>query len=141
MTRFRSKSERITNDFLKNKRVSFQFEPYFIKYMWVENKKYLPDFVLDNGIVLEVKGRFTLDDRKKHLFLRKSNPDLDVRFVFNNPNSKLYKGAKSTYANWCSKHGFLFCKLSDGIPEGWISGKKRNKNSFRNRRDNKKKKS
>jgi hypothetical protein len=126
MTRFRSKSERITNDFLKDKKVSFKFEPYFIKY---------------NGIVLEVKGRFTLDDRKKHLFLRKSNPDLDVRFVFNNPNSKLYKGAKSTYADWCSKHGFLFCKLSDGIPEGWISGKRRNKTSSRDRGNNKKKKS
>ena len=65
MTRFRSKSEKITNDFLKDKKVLFKFEPYFIKYIWIENKKYLPDFVLDNGIVLEVKGRFTLDDRKK----------------------------------------------------------------------------
>ena len=140
MTKFRSKSEEITSGLLKDKKVLFKFEPYFIKYIWIENKKYLPDFVLDNGIVLEVKGRFTLDDRKKHLFLRKSNPDLDVRFVFDNPNTKLYKGAKSTYADWCSKQGFLFCKLSDGIPEGWISGKKRNKNSSRNRRDNKKKK-
>ena len=140
MTRFRSKSEKKANDFLKDKKVSFKFEPYYVKYMWIEDKKYLPDFVLDSGIILEVKGRFTLDDRKKHLFLRESNPDLDVRFVFDNPNTKLYKGAKSTYADWCSKQGFLFCKLSDVIPEGLISGKKRNKNSSKNRRDNKKKK-
>jgi len=140
MTKFRSKSERITNDFLLDKGIDFSFEPYFIKYMWIESKKYLPDFVLDNGILLEVKGRFTLQDRKKHLFLRDSNPDLDVRFVFNNPNSKLYKGAKSTYADWCVKHGFLYCKLSDGIPEGWLNGKTRNKNPSRNRRNNKKKK-
>ena len=96
MKRFRSKSEKKANDFLKDKKVSFKFEPYYVKYMWIENKKYLPDFVLDNGIILEVKGRFTLDDRKKHLFLRESNPDLDVRFVFDNPNTRLYKGAKST---------------------------------------------
>ena len=140
MKRFRSKSEKKANDFLKEKKVSFEFEPYYVKYMWIEDKKYLPDFVLDNGIILEVKGRFTLADRKKHLFLRKSNPDLDVRFVFDNPNTKLYKGAKSTYADWCSKQDFLFCKLSDGIPEWWTSEKKRNKDSSRNRRDNKKKK-
>jgi hypothetical protein len=42
-----------------DKGINFSFEPYFIKYMWIESKKYLPDFVLDNGILLEVKGRFT----------------------------------------------------------------------------------
>tara|TARA_R110000796_G_scaffold19249_1_gene57828 strand:+ start:231 stop:578 length:348 start_codon:yes stop_codon:yes gene_type:complete len=99
--------------------------------MWIESKKYLPDFILPSGIILEVKGRFKLDDRKKHLFLRKSNPELDVRFVFDNPNNKLNKGGKSTYADWCNKNGFLFCKLSDGLPDGWIDGKIKRKDGHR----------
>jgi hypothetical protein len=64
MTKFRSKSERITNDFLLDKGINFSFEPYFIKYMWIESKKYLPDFVLDNGILLEVKGRTSFSSRE-----------------------------------------------------------------------------
>ncbi len=80
--KFRSRSERRAADYLIALNVDFEFEPHYIPYMWIESKKYLPDFILPSGIILEVKGRFTLDDRKKHLFLRQSNPDLDVRFVF-----------------------------------------------------------
>ena len=91
--------------------------------MWIEHKKYLPDFVLDDtGIILEVKGRFTREDRKKHLFLRESNPDADVRFVFTNSKNKIYKGSKTSYADWCTKNDFLFCDLKDGIPEEWLYG-------------------
>ena len=25
-----------------------------------------------------------------------------------------------TYAGWCDKHGFKYCKLGDGIPEDWL---------------------
>jgi len=99
--------------------------------MWIESKKYLPDFILPSGIILEVKGRFKLDDRKKHLFLRQSNHEMDIRFVFDNPNNKLNKGGKSTYADWCDKNGFLFCKLSDGLPDGWIDGKIKRKDGHR----------
>jgi hypothetical protein len=101
--------------------------------MWIESKKYLPDFILPSGIILEVKGRFKLDDRKKHLFLRKSNPELDVRFVFDNPNNKLNKGGKSTYADWCNKNGFMFCKLSNGLPDGWLNGKVNRTNGHENK--------
>ena len=111
--RYRSGSEKKTGDLLDSLNVSYSFEPHYIKYTWVEYKKYLPDFLLPNGILLEVKGRFKLEDRKKHLFIRKEFPELDIRFVFDNPNNKLNKGAKSTYADWCIKNDFLFCRNSD----------------------------
>jgi len=137
--RYRSKSERTTAEYLKSIKVKYKFEPYYIPYMWVESKKYLPDFILPSGIILEVKGRFTLEDRKKHLFLRKSNPDLDIRFVFDRPASKLYKRSKTTYADWCDKHNFKYCKLSDGLPDSWLNETKR-KSSSRNRKSSRKSK-
>lgn len=120
--RYRSGSEKKTGDLLDSLNISYSFEPHYINYTWVEYKKYLPDFILPNGIVLEVKGRFKLEDRKKHLFIREAYPNLDIRFVFDNPNNKLNKGGKSTYADWCIKNNFLFCKNSDHqIIEEWAN--------------------
>ena len=71
-------------------------------------RNYTPDYVLPNGIVIETKGRFTLEDRKKHLLIREIYPELDLRFVFSNPNNCLRKGSKTTYADWCKKSNFLY---------------------------------
>ena len=85
----------------------------------MKNRTYTPDFLLDNGIIIETKGRFTVHDRQKHLMIRKQYGDEhDIRFVFSNPNQKLYKGAKSTYAQWCDKKGFKYAK--EYIPEAWF---------------------
>ena len=96
-----------------------------ITYEVHEIKKYYRDFRLANGIIIETKGRFMTADRKKHLLIKKQHPDLDVRFVFSNPNQKLYKGAKSTAAQWCEKYGFKYAKKS--IPEEWFNENKSNK--------------
>ena len=117
---FRSNSEHSCSLLLASHKVDYSYEPYSIPYEWKEDKKYIPDFVLPNGIILEVKGRFMLEDRKKHLFLRSQHPDVDIRFIFDNPYRKMYKGGKMTYADWCVKHKFKFCKLNEGIPEDWL---------------------
>jgi len=113
MPKFRSGSERRLYDFLKSNKLKHRYEPYKIKYRVSLIRRYLPDFVLPNGIVLEVKGRFATADRQKHLYIRQEHPLLDVRFVFDNPKSKLYKGSKTTYADWCTKHNFKFCSAKD----------------------------
>lgn len=100
--------------------VKFEYESLKIEFIQPAKKRfYTPDFILPNGILIETKGRFLTTDRMKHLYVRDSNPDLDIRFVFQNPNSKLYKGAKSTYADWCTKHEFLYAKKE--IPLEWIN--------------------
>lgn len=53
-----------------------------------------PDFVLTNNIIIETKGLFTSPDRRKHVWIKKQHPELDIRFVFTNSKAKLYKGAK-----------------------------------------------
>jgi len=111
--KYRSGSEKRLGDFLKENKVRNRYEPYKIKYQVSLLRRYLPDFVLSNGIILEVKGRFVSADRQKHLYIRQNHPLIDIRFVFDNPKSKLYKGAKSTYADWCDKHNFKYCASKD----------------------------
>lgn len=71
-----------------------------------------------NGIIIEAKGIFNTADRQKHLLIKQQYPHLDIRFVFSSPTHKIYKGSKSTYADWCEQHGFLYAaKL---IPAAWF---------------------
>tara|TARA_B100000780_G_scaffold264386_1_gene219022 strand:- start:8900 stop:9241 length:342 start_codon:yes stop_codon:yes gene_type:complete len=86
------------------------------------NHKYTPDFKLPKTggfFYIESKGRFELTDRKKHEYIREQHPDIDLRFVFSNARSKLYKGSKTTYADWCDKHGFVWANKT--IPKEWLS--------------------
>ncbi len=79
--------------------------------------RYLPDFVLKNGIIVETKGRFVTADRQKHLLIKEQHPDLDIRFVFSNANTRISKQSKTTYAMWCDKHGFLYADKK--VPIEW----------------------
>jgi len=128
---YRSNSELNTAFVLTKYNIEFKYEPDKIPYEWREDKNYIPDFLLPNGIILEVKGRFMLEDRKKHLFLRDQHPDVDIRFVLDNPYRKLYKGGKMTYADWCDKYNFKYCKGGEGIPLEWFK-----KNAKRRHRTN-----
>ena len=106
--------------------IKVEYEASKIPYVIPESShKYSPDFELPNGIYIETKGRFVLADRKKHLLLKSQKPELDIRFVFTNSAAKINKGSKTTYADWCNKHGFLYAdKL---IPEAWIAEKGKKK--------------
>ena len=95
---YKSNSEYEAAQQLHKLKIAFEYEKDTLPYEWREDKKYTPDFFLPNGVVLEVKGRFMAEDRKKHLFIKSQYPDLDIRFVFDNPYRKLYKGGKMTYA-------------------------------------------
>lgn len=84
-----------------------------------KTRRYTPDFVLlHNGIVVETKGRFVTADRQKHLYVQQEYPALDLRFVFSNPNSRISKQSKTTYAKWCETKGFQYS--SRFIPDAWL---------------------
>ena len=103
---------------LKDRGVEFEYEKLKVQWQLIENKTYTPDFKLPNGIIIESKGRFVAADRKKHIIIKQQHPFLDIRFVFSNSRAKLYKGAKSTYGDWCSKYGFLYADKR--IPDEWL---------------------
>lgn len=123
--RFRSGLEQRTAAFLKRHKVKFLYEQTRLPYLVSETRHYTPDFQLPNGIYVETKGRFMPADRKKHLLIKEQYPDLDIRFVFSNPNAKIRKGSSTSYADWCDKYGFKYAQ--EVIPLEWIREKKRKK--------------
>lgn len=120
---YRSGLEQDTAKFLKKRRIGFTYEEMKIKWIDPKIKTYTPDFVLNNGIIIETKGRFISPDRAKHLAVRDQYPELDIRFVFTNSKSKLYKGSKTTYGMWCNKYDFKYADRY--IPEAWLKETKR----------------
>jgi hypothetical protein len=109
--------ETIAKD-LKEAGISFLYEDKKITYQVNQVRTYTPDFILPNGIIIETKGRFVVDDRMKHLMIREQYPHLDLRFVFSNSRNKIRKGSKTTYGDWCTKHGFLYADKR--IPDEWL---------------------
>jgi hypothetical protein len=89
-----------------------------IKYRVDKECTYTPDFILPNGIIIETKGRFTTEDRQKHLRIKAQHPDKDIRFVFERSSTRISKTSTTTYAAWSRKNGFLFADKK--IPLEWI---------------------
>jgi len=96
-----------------------EYEKHEVSYtIPASHHTYKPDFKLPNGIYIESKGWFLPEDRKKHLLIKEQHPEMDLRFILQSPNGKIYKGSKTTYAQWCDKHGFKWA--SKQIPQIWI---------------------
>jgi hypothetical protein len=116
---FRSGLEMTIDESLKSRGIDGEYEKHIIQYTKPEtHHKYHPDFKLPNGVFVETKGRFLTDDRKKHLLIKAQNPNLDIRFLFQNSKTKISKASKTTYADWCIKHGFKFADKD--IPDDWL---------------------
>jgi hypothetical protein len=118
---YRSGLEDTVATYLTELKVAFTYEKLKIEWQDLTYRTYTPDFVLKNGIIIETKGVFTTLDRRKHIAIREQHPKLDIRFVFTYSRSKLRKGAKSTYADWCTKQGFYYYDRI--IPEEWLKEK------------------
>ena len=115
---YRSGLEDSHATYLINQKIKFLYEKIKIEWEDLAYRTYTPDFILNNGIIIETKGRFTVADRRKHLCIKKQHPKLDIRFVFTNSKNKIRKNSKTSYANWCIKYGFLYCDRI--IPEEWL---------------------
>ena len=119
---FRSGLEEKVAGFLTAHGVKFTFETLKVQYVKPETKHtYTPDFILDNGIIIETKGRWMLEDRKKHLLIKRQHPQLDIRILFQNANAKISKGSKTSYADFCVKHDIKFAHKD--IPLEWLKEK------------------
>ena len=113
---YRSGLEAAVADQLNELGVVFEYEKTKVPYQI--DAKYIPDFVLPNGVIIECKGRFTSEDRRKMRLVKDQNPELDIRMIFTRSASKINKGSKTSYGDWCTKYGFPYAdKL---IPGEWI---------------------
>lgn len=108
----------LTNE-LSRLKVNYAYEAIRIPYTPPQKlKHYIPDIILPNGIIVEIKGRFISADRQKHKYIKALYPDLDIRFVFQRATQKINKGSKTTYGDWCKTQGI---KYHEGfIPKTWI---------------------
>jgi len=121
---YRSGLEIKVKEFLRENNIPIKYECLKIEWEDLMYRTYTPDFILPNGIIVEVKGRFTAADRRKHICIKKQHPKLDIRFVFESSRRKLSKGAKSTYALWCEKNKFMYSDRV--IPQEWLKEKGKN---------------
>lgn len=119
--RYRSGLEKEVAAYLRQNQKKVRYEVLKVEWEDLRYRTYTPDFVLDNGIIIETKGIFDSADRRKHREIQRQHPELDIRFVFSNANAKLYKGAKSRYCNWCDKYEFQWAHRV--IPEEWLKEK------------------
>lgn len=118
---YRSGLEETVANQLQKESVSYEYEnkANTIKYtIPAKDHTYLPDFKLPNGIIVETKGRFLLADRKKHKLIKEQHPEIDIRFVFSNSNTKISKKSKTTYASWCEALNIPYADKT--IPQSWL---------------------
>ena len=110
----RSKLELKFEEIIKEFDVAYDYEVTKIPYTIPEsNHNYTVDWTFINGLLVETKGYLSdHKERYKYVLLKQQHPDLDLRFVFDNPN-KLCGGTKMTHAKWAEKYGFAYCSIRD----------------------------
>ena len=115
--KFRSKLEEDVASLLEGLGISYEYEAEKLSY--VIEHRYTPDFKLPNYKYLEVKGYWDAEDRRKILAVKKDNPEIDLRMVFQSPYNTISKKSKTTYAKWCEKHDIPWTSYHD-IPLDWL---------------------
>ena len=121
---WRSGFEMETAAYLEERGVYFEFEKYKLAYVVPSrDAKYTPDFYVTTRsgktIICETKGLFATADRQKMILVKQYHPDLDIRMVFSNWNSRISPKSKTTYKMWCEKHNFPAAHRT--IPEAWLN--------------------
>lgn len=120
----RSRLEERFEQIIKDYDVIYDYEITKIPYVVPEsNHTYTVDWTFLNGVFIETKGYLSNhQERHKYVLLKQQHPDLDLRFVFDNPN-KLCGGTKMTHAKWAEKYGFPYCSIKD-IEQiiSWVKG-------------------
>lgn len=120
-TKFRSNFEELVATNLKHRRVKYEYEPEKWDFVQpAQKRKYCPDFKLSNGVYVECKGRLTAADRKKMLLVKEQYPKIRLVMLFQRAKNTLTKRSKTTYGDWCDKHGIEWADWEKGIPTDWI---------------------
>lgn len=103
---FKSKLEEKVWAKLKKEFPSVKYEPDKIKFVQpAKDRVYIPDYKIGNDYI-EAKGKLDLATRQKMLWFRECNPDVRVIILFQNPDNKIRKTSKTTYAMWADDNGF-----------------------------------
>lgn len=84
---------------------------------------YTPDFSLPGKVYVECKGYFPAIDRKKLLAVKRANPDLDIRILFQDASRTLLPRNRAptsrTYGQWATANGFIWAE-GRVPPRSWV---------------------
>jgi len=107
----RSRNEEVVAEALGLTGYPFSYES--VKLPYVRQHHYLPDFTLHHHRChVEVKGYWPPEDRSKMLAVARSNPDVVVVMVLIKPDLCISKASKTTYSQWCTRHGIPWVTFS-----------------------------
>jgi len=133
---YRSGYESLVGQDLQARGIYFEFEKLKIKYVSsvrggvctaCGSKKvgkarvYTPDFVIprdpnpEHNLIVEAKGRFPSTDKSKMRDIKKANPALDIRILFQKRSSKQASECQA----WADKNGFR-CAFGTHVPDEWL---------------------
>ena len=115
---FRSKLEESVAKVLDQVGAKYEYENQQVAYTIQHH--YNPDFVLVYCVILETNGYRDSEDRRQIKAVIRDNPDIDLRMVFQAPFNKISKKSKTTYAQWCEKHGIKWA-AAHAIPIDWLT--------------------
>lgn len=113
--RTRSGLESTIIKLMDSKSIQYKYEPRELKisYEVKEVRSYLPDVVIGDRY-FELKGRFTLYDRKKMKLVVEQNPDKDITIILQKDNP-IRKGSETKYSDWCNKNNIKWMMVTDFI--------------------------
>jgi hypothetical protein len=131
----RSGLEKRTAEFLDKNKAKYEYETLILEYEVPAKKhKYKPDFILENGIIIEAKGRFDAATRQKMSLVIEQNPDKDIRLLFMRDNT-ISKSSKTKYTDWCEKRGIKCHVSANGeVPKEWYAKPGSTKSAARRKR-------
>jgi hypothetical protein len=132
--KYRSKFEGRVGKELEDAGVKFEYEVYSYEYeeplrknmarcaecnstLLVRVGWYTPDFFLDNGVIIEAKGRWTAADRRKMLAIEKAH-GLGIKMLFMRDN-RIHKNSSTFYSDWCMQNNMDFA--IGQVPKEWYS--------------------
>jgi len=131
VNQFRSEGESLLAAQLSKLGTTWEYEPKDARMRWQPKiRTYLPDFRVtrDDGsvLIIEYKGRLTIDGRQKILAIKTQYPDVDFRLIFERPNNPINKGSNTTYGEWATKHNIIWAYSR--MPKSWLKPQKRRAN-------------
>lgn len=81
------------------------------RFEFVRMAHYLPDWQISDTLYIETKGYFSPRNRSDLLSFREQHPGIEIYLIFSAPENRLTSKSKTTYAQWCEKHGFRWSSI------------------------------
>lgn len=118
--KFKSIFEADIAKYLDGKNLPINYEPDTFDY--IRKATYTPDWKISDTVYVESKGHLTQANRSNLIAFKQQHPEVEIILLFADSRNKLYRGSKTTYAEWAEKHGFRWADWNKHkFPEKWFT--------------------